>query len=644
MNHLRFVPALFLASTLGCATAAEAARSGAVANPGSAPGTLSIAVDLREAPRRLLKAHLVIPVRPGPLALVYPKWIPGEHGPTGPVVDLGGLVFKAGGAQLSWERDPVDLYKVRVVIPAGASELGVDLQFYGPPPGSAGFSGGASSDPAIAILSWNQVVLYPEGADPRALQVAPSLVLPQGWKLATALEVKGEDAGATSFAPVSLEQLIDSTVLAGAHLVRVPVGDFHGAKVFVDLAAETEAELRFTQAQKAEWEALVREEAALFGARHFNHYDFLLTLSDSVAHFGLEHHQSSDDRVAGRALLDRELEITSIGHLLAHESVHSWNGKYRRPAGLATADYQQPMQGQLLWVYEGLTQYLGSLLTGRMGAWNLQTSLDYYALIADQLRNTGGRAWRPLQDTATAAQLLYAARGDWSLTRRGVDFYSEGDLVWMEADAFIREATKGEKSLDDFCRLFHGGKDTAPEVVPYTLADVTAALGKIAPNDWQAFFAARFQGPTRDAPLAGLERAGWKLEYLPVKSDYQRATEKSGQRLDESSTIGVYLDDDKDRGVILDLVPGRAADLAGLGPRMKIEGVNGRRYTPERLATAIAETARGTPLTLLVENAETFLTFQLDYRDGLRYPHLARIEGRPDLLTAMLAPRAAKAK
>ncbi|GAC1594442.1 MAG: hypothetical protein NVS4B10_02020 [Myxococcales bacterium] len=387
------VVALHLAA-LGSGAARSAPTPSApaeAARPATGPLRIALEVDLREAPRRLFHARLRIPARPGPLALVYPKWIPGEHGPTGPIRDVAGFTVQAEGRRLAFRRDDVDMYKVVVEVPAGATSVEVALDLLSPPPAVRGFSQGASASANLVLLSWNQVLVVPEGAAAGEVMVEASLRLPPGWGSGTALEAAGKDGDAQRYQAVSLEKLIDSPVIAGAHFREVPIGT-KAIPHYLEMTAETEAELELRPEQKAGLDKLVAEALALYGSHHYGSYRFLFTQSDSVAHFGLEHHQSSDDRVDGRTLLDKDLFLLHAS-LLPHEFTHSWNGKFRRPRGLATQDFQQPMKGELLWVYEGLTQHLGQVLSARSGLVSLSQARDFYALTADAMTNTKGRAW-----------------------------------------------------------------------------------------------------------------------------------------------------------------------------------------------------------------------------------------------------------
>jgi predicted metalloprotease with PDZ domain len=522
-------------------------------------------------------------------------------------------------------------------VPQGITELEAQLDLISPPPETRGFSGGASASARIAVLSWNQVLLEPEDAAPAQIRVAASVRLPARWKFATPLRTASGSGAEISFAQVSLEELVDSPVLAGEFLQEIPIGPPGGAPHFIEAAAESEDLLHVDPQLKSQWDALVAQAQLLFGAHHYRSYRFLLTLSDDVAHFGLEHHESSDDRVPERVLLDPDLRLSRLAGLLPHEFTHSWNGKFRRPAGLATGDYQKPMRGDLLWVYEGLTNYLGNVLSARSGLFTPDQARGSFAFSADMMTAHRGRTWRPLADTATGAQILYGARDDWDSWRRDVDFYLEGDLLWLEVDATIRETTKGARSLDDFCRSFFGGKSGMPALEPYTLDDLVAALSQVAQFDWAGFFKKRVYEVAPDAPVAGIERSGWKVVYGPEEPEFHRSYEKARKLVDLKASAGIVVDED--RMAILDGVPGSAADKAGVPPGTRLVAVNGRKANADRLRTAVAETARGGKLEFLVENAESFTTHPLEYRGGLRYARLERDGSRPDLLTRIFTAR-----
>jgi predicted metalloprotease with PDZ domain len=594
-------------------------------------GTITLALDARETPRKLLHARETLNVTPGPLTLVYPKWIPGEHSPDGPIDDLAGLNFTSAGRSLPWRRDVVDLFAFHVDIPPGASRLDVSFDFLAAI-GQGGFSSASSDTAHLGIYSWNQVLLYPQGARTDDVMFRASMELPAGWKFGTALPVANQNGATIDFQPVSLTTLVDSPVVAGEYLRVVPLDKSGSRPVEAVLVGDTAASIDIPNDLTAKWERLVQEADAMFGARHYTNYRFLLTLSDRVAHFGLEHHQSNDSRVPENSLTQQN----SIG-VVAHEYVHSWNGKYRRPAGLATPDFQQPMVGDLLWVYEGLTQYLGYVLAERSGIWSESYYKERLAQIAAFLDNQAGRRWRPLGDTTTAAQLLYFAPGQWTAYRRSTDFYDEGWLIWLDVDTAIRELTHGQKSIDDFCHLFHGGENGAPTVKPYTLDDVVGALNQVAPHDWKAFLGSRVYQVTPQAPLDGIRRGGWRLVYSDAKNEYIKTGDSD--RVEATYSIGLRV---RARdGMINDVLLDSPAGKAGIGPGMQILAVNGLRYSADVLRNAIKEskTASG-PMTIEFQNDDLVKTVSLDYHGGMREPHLERDAGKSDLLAPILAARA----
>ena len=593
-------------------------------------------VDAREVSQRILHATLHMPARPGPLTLVYPKWIPGEHGPTGPIADLTGLKMSAAGKAVTWRRDPEDNYAINLEVPPGAEALDVTLDFLLASDPN-GFSSAASSSANLAAISWNTVLLYPKGAAANSIYYTAHLRLPDGWKFATALSRTGESAGELEFAPVTLETLIDSPLVAGKYVRVFDLSPGAATPQRLDVIADSAAALEMTTEDQARFAELAAQANALFGAHHYRHYDFLLTLSDEVAHFGLEHHESSDDRVGERMLIDPDLRKTAAS-LLPHEMVHSWNGKYRRPAGLATPDYQQPMKTELLWVYEGLTEYLGEILTARSGLWNPTNYTENLALEAAMLENRRGRDWRPLVDTTDAAHLLYSSREEGSSWRRSVDFYPEGNLIWLEADVKIRQLTNGKHSLDDFCQHFFGGENTPPRVAPYTLDDVIAALNAVAPFDWRGFFQQRVYAVNSHAPLGGIENGGWRLVYRDTESDLLKTEETKHKTTDLAYSLGLTVNEE---GEIEDVIPDSPANRAGVGPGMKLVAVNNRRWKPELLRTAIKEAKDSTaPIELLVENGDVFKTCAVNYHGGERYPDLERDTAEPDLLAEIIKPRA----
>ncbi len=611
----------------------------------SAP-PITLSVDLREAPRRIFHARMVIPAAPGPLSLLYPEWIPGEHGPTGPITNLTGLKFTAAGKPVAWRRDDVDMYAFHCEVPAGANAVEVELDYVSTTDRENRAGRGPAATAELAVLNWNMVLLYPGGKPTDDLTYDASLRLPQGWKFGTALPVAKQSGDIIEFAPVSLTSLVDSPVIAGAHYRTVPLSVSGVPPHKIDLAGDSEAAVEMSAKLRHKYTQLVAETSALFGASHYRDYHFLLALSDHVRSSGLEHHESSDNRLPERALLDDAPRKLGAG-LLPHEFVHSWNGKYRRPRGLTTPDYHQPMKGELLWVYEGLTSYLGDILAPRSGLLRPEEFRENLARIAATMDHRPGRTWRPLADTAIAAQILYSAPDEWSSWRRGTDFYDESVLIWLEADTVIRQQTQGRRSLDDFCRLFHGGRSGPPEVKPYTFEDVVATLNEVAPHDWRAFFTARLNSTAPGASLGGLEGSGWRLIYNEKPNDLILATEKERKITDLSFSLGLRLKHEKgtpEDGTILDVIPGMPAAQAGLTPGMRLVAVNGRKWSPEILGEALAAAkSRSQPIELLADNTGIHKTYLLNYPGGERYPHLERDPARPDLLGEIIKPSAPQA-
>jgi predicted metalloprotease with PDZ domain len=597
-------------------------------------------VDATDAARRLFHVQMSMPAKPGAMTLLYPEWIPGEHGPTGPIANLVGLKIQAGGKTVAWKRDSDNMYAFHLEVPPGAATIEVAFDFIAPPE-AGGFTSGASTTTELAVLNWNQLLLYPQGSQADAFQYQATLTVPTSWRYGTALPIQRESGNQIEFQPASLTTMVDSPVSAGAHYRTFELGAAGGAPHYLHVAADSDRALEASPELIGHFKSLVTEAGALFGAHHYRAYHFLYTLSDHVAHFGLEHHESSDDRTGERTLIDADA-LRATGYLLPHEFVHSWNGKYRRPAGLTSGGhdggYDTPMRGDLLWVYEGLTNYLGEILTPRSGLWSAEDYRESLAETAAELDNKYGRTWRPLEDTAVAAQVLYEAGSDYQSLRRSVDYYPEGSLIWLDADVTIRQLSKGAKSLDDFCKLFHGGTSGPPALAAYNFDDVVAALNAVQPNDWAGFLNQRVRSTDARAPLGGIEHGGWRLTYDGVRSEFWKAREETRKIVDLTYSIGMLISSEE--GTIADARYGGPAQKAGVAPSVKLIAVNTRQYTPTVLREAIAQTATGKPLELLVKNGEFYQTFRIDYSGGERYPHLTRDEALPDLLSAIIAPAA----
>ena len=619
-----------------CAGAALAVvAGGSVAVAQTAPITLS--VDLNDAPRKILHAMEVMPVTAGPLTVVYPKWIPGEHGPTGPIENMTGFFITANGQPVKWERDKVDMFAYHLTVPQGVTKLEMKIDFLASS-SLSGFSAGGSTSENLALLSWNTLLVYP--ADTNAIDVmfTPSITIPVGWQFGTALDKDGGSGQSTTFKTVSLEQLIDSPVLAGRYFREIPLAPEITPKHYLDMAADGPEEIDLSKEHIADFDRLVRETGALYKSRHYGSYHFLVTLSNEVAHFGLEHHQSSDDRVTATTFTD-DREFVLDGLLLPHEFTHSWNGKYRRPAGLATINYQKPMEGDLLWVYEGLTEYLGDVLAARCGIWTPDQYKQRLSTIAAEYDNRPGRTWRDIQDTATSAQIFYDDASGWDNWRLNVDYYDEGELIWLDVDTTIRKMTGGKKSLDDFVAKFHGlGGNTGPKVVPYTFEDVVAGLNGVVANDWTTFLRSRLDSNAYQAPLGGLENGGYKLAYSDKPNAWSAMADAQSETFNFWYSIGLHAGRS---GTVSDVLKGGVADKAGFGPGMKIIAVNGRGYTSDVLKAAIHDaTGSGPSIELIVENTGFYKVIKLDYHGGERYPQLERVSSIPDRLGDILKPEA----
>ena len=542
--------------------------------------------------------------------------------------------MEAAGKTVTWQRDDVDMYAFHVVVPEAAQELIVSLDAITSNDSAGG--GGPAASSNLLDLNWNAVVLYPQGADSDAVKFVASVKLPTGWKFGSALIPAHMSGDQVEFAPVSLTTLVDSPLIAGKHYRQIDLTSGSETPMHqMDLVADSEADLAMKPEDLAAYRKLVAETGALFGARHYRQYHFLYTLSGDVGQHGLEHHESNDSAAAERTLLDPDLHML-YGALIPHEFAHSWNGKYRRPAGLATRNYQEPMAGDLLWVYEGLTEYLGNMLAERSGLWSAEQYREALALTAASLDHRSGRRWRPLEDTARSVQTLRTLGPQWSNWRRGLDYYPEGELIWLEVDSIIRQETHGQRSLDDFCRRFHGGQSGPPAVVPYKFDDVVRTLSEVAPYDWASLLKERVSSTSTHAPMGGIEGDGWKVVYNGQPNAFTKAAEKKFKFADFSYSLGFTVTED---GKLEDVIVGSPTYQSGIGPGMKLIAVNGRKWTPEVLHAAIkAAQATVEPIDLLVENGQFFQTYPVSYHEGDKNPHLERVSGQPDLLEVMLTP------
>ena len=595
---------------------------------------MNIKVDATDTPKHLLHTVESIETIGGPVTLYFPRWIPGYHDPTGPVVDMAGLFIKADGKTIHWRRDPVVMNAIHCDVPEKTKTLDVNFDFILPPeiPGPAN---AAASTAKLLILEWNHVLLYPEEIKPDSITVSTEITLPDGWKYFTALKQNKKLGNNIFFKPVSLTQLIDSPLLTGEYTRQINITPPSGVPHFLDLVSDDPATLAMNENKITDYKNLVTEANALFGTHHYNHYDFLCTLSDNIYHDGLEHHQSSDDRMPERTFVDNTIFLDNAS-LLAHEFTHSWNGKFRRPIGLATGNYSSPMKGNLLWVYEGLTQYLGKVLAARSGLYTQEQYRNNLANVAAFMDHRPSLSWRPLQDAADEAQLLYYTRDDYDSWRGSVDFYSLGDLIWLDVDATIRQLTNNKKSLDDYCKIFYGGENNGPEVNPYEFEDVVNTLDKVVKYDWNDFFVKRLNSLSHHAPLAGIEKSGWKLVYKDEPNEMQKVNEEVSQSINLFYSIGFIVDFD---GKVIDVLKGSPADKGGMSPGINIVAVNGRKFSREIIHEVLKSAKENSALIeFIIANGDFYSVIKVEYYGGEKYPYLERDKSVPDLLTSIISP------
>jgi len=627
----RKLPPLRLLSLLGIILAAAA--NAAPANAAS----IELDVDATDVMHGIQHADLIIPVVPGPLTLGYPKWIPGEHGPNGPITQLMNLHLRTGDRELPWRRDALDSFSFFLTIPKGEHALHVHLDYFSPP---EAFGSGFGKSPDVTghmlILLFNQLILYPANAQAANVEIKTSVKLPEGWAFDSALPAQRISETTISLATAPLSMLVDSPLLAGRYLRRIPLTEGPGP-TRLSIAAESPSELAVDDQVIKHLQLLVAETAQVFGSGHYREYSWLLSLGDSLQHDGTEHSESADVRQGEKLFADPDYSIQ--WRLFPHEYVHSWNGKYRRPVGLATGNFQKPMNDDELWMYEGLTRYYGDLiLSARSGFATPEETRDYLAYVAAQIsEDRPGRAWRSLGDTAIAVPAYGEAPLAWTTVRRGIDYYNEMLLVWLEADMLIREHTAGRNSLDDFCRNFFAGPERAPALKPYTRSDIIAALKAVAPMDWSGFLTSRIDDINPNPPLEGLSSSGWKLTFDDEPNPFLEKVERLSSSYNLSFSLGFWATPD---GAVQDVLPGSPAYDAGVAPGMHLESIGGRKWSTEAAQGVISAAEQsGLPIDLVVAAGNDSRTIHLDYRRGLRYPHLTRDASREDKLSALLAPR-----
>jgi predicted metalloprotease with PDZ domain len=599
---------------------------------------IQITADLSEAPRKIYHAEVDIPVQPGPVSLTTPKWIPGNHRPTGPVDDITGVVFTANGKVLPWRRDDEDLYEFHVTVPEGVTTLHAHLDC---------IVTSRVSD-KLAVLEWEKLLLYPAKTPVKEIAIQPSVKVPTGWGIGTALtptdgyDPQNPKGGLTHYATTTVEQLEDSPVITGQYFHEFALAPEVTPKHYIDVVSDSPEDSKLRPALLVALNNLVREAGAAYDSHHYNAYHFLLTLSDVAGGEGLEHGQSSDNGVGEKGFSNADHQLPEAD-LLSHEFTHSWNGKYRRPFNLYQDDFEKMQQGSLLWVYEGMTQYLGNVLAARSGLKSQEQYREMLALSAAQLDYKPGRDWRSTEDTAIAASILRGGNPAWSNWKRGQDYYQEGELFWLDADTLIREKTNNKKSLTDFLHIFLGkGGNTGPLIVTYNRDELVADLNQVVPYDWATFIHERIDNLNTRADLAGIERGGYKLVYTdkPSKSERTIATTYARYGIGTNAWYSLGLRINKE-GNITDVRWNGPADKAKLFPGQKIIAINGNVFSNDALKTAIKQ-AKGTsePIHFILQSDSFVTTADIDYHDGARYPTLVRVDGTPAYLDDITKPLA----
>ena len=597
-------------------------------------GPVVLTVRLPVPAQKLLYVHEVMPVKPGPLTLYYPKWIPGDHSPDGPINEFMGLEITADGKRIAWQRDELDRFAFHLTVPPAVAQIDISFQF-------------PSKDrvtPDLLDLTWDHVALYQAGYPTKLQMYEPTLVIPADWHYASALDTIKRSGEHITFKPVPFNTLVDSPVIAGKYFRQVdltPAGS--SVHRYLDMVGDSAAAISISDAQIADYRRLVEQAQALFHSHHYNTYHLLLTLSDYTSVGGLEHHQSSDDRARGGSKMFADADHFMLdASLLPHEYTHSWNGKFMRPAGLWQPDFERPERTKMLWAYEGLTVYLGDMLTARSGLWSAETWREVVAYRAAEMAHRTGRAWRPLIDTTTAVD--YSAPGAWANWRRQNDFYPEGELLWLAVDTKIRELSHDKRSIDDFAREFYRIDNDSFVTHTYTFQDVVNALNTIQPHDWADFLRDWLDGVGQQVPLlSGIRAGGWRLVYTDKPSRYQKALEDVGPGELEGSSVnamfsmGLKLNHS---GMVVDVLWQGPAFKAGLAPGTKLLAIDGQAYSTRVLRTEIAQAQQTRkPLQILAQGDGVTKLYTVDYVGGLKYPHLVREQGTTDVLEQILAPK-----
>ena len=622
--------------TAVCASLSGSLHAQEVAKPvdKNYPGIIDLHVDARNVDQKIFKVREHIPAKPGPLTLLYPEWRLGAHSPAdSSLAQLAGLALSADGHRIEWRRDPLDMHAFHADVPPGASAVDVEFEFLSPLEGG---EGAILVTPAMLAVHWESLLLYPAGYYARGITVRPSVIFPGSWQFAAALELSEHSGAEAEFKPVDIEELIDSPVYAGRNFKRIDLDPGAKVPVFLNMVADSPENLEASAKQIDAHRALVQQAYKLFGSQHYDHYDFLMALSDEFSFSGLEHHQSGENGVRTTYFSDWDHQQAWRSNLVSHEFTHSWDGKFRRPADQLTPNFNMPMQDSLLWVYEGATSYWGHVLGARSGLVETTQMRDSLAATAALYDHRVGRRWRSLADTTNEPIINHRRPLGWMSYQRAEDYYSEGELIWLEVDTKIRELSADRRSLDDWARGFFGVENRRHRPLGYTFKDVVASLHAVQPYDWQGFLSTRLQGHGPGAPLDGLARSGWKLVYTDTPTDFFKDVEAYRKIADFYYSLGVTLDGS---GRIAEVVWDSPAFKAGLSQGFSVVAVNGRAYKPELLKSAVsAAKSEHRPIELLVKQADRYQTVRIDYTEGLKYPRLERIAGTPDRLEAIFRP------
>jgi predicted metalloprotease with PDZ domain len=597
------------------------------------PGIIQLTVDASDVTRGIFRVRERVPVAgPGDLVMLYPKWIPGGHSPRGQINKVAGFRASANGRELSWVRDTLDVFGFHVAVPAGVSAVDVEFQYVSP---TTADQGRIVTTPDMASIQWIANSMYPAGYYVRNIPVQASVIVPAGWSVASALRPSAAAAGGgrVDYPTTSYEVLVDSPLIAGAHYRRIPLSD----DVAIDVIADTPEELAATPAQIAAHQRLVDQAVKLFGAEHYDHYDFLLTISDNLGGSGLEHHRSSEDGTKRGYFTDWDNKLGER-NLLPHEYVHSWNGKYRRGSDLWTPDYRTPMEGELMWMYEGQTQFWGYVLGARSGMLSKEDTLGALASIAATYSAaTPGRGWRPLIDTTNDPIIAQRAPQPWRSWQRSEDYYSEGLLIWTDVDRIIRQQSRGKRSLDDFARAFFGMRNRDYGELTYRFEDIVATLDRVQPYDWAAYLRARVYDLAVQPPLEGITAGGYALAFTDQPTDWFKSSEKRLKATDLTYSGGLVVGND---GKVTTVIWDSPAFNAGLTVGTEIVAVNGRKFDGDALKQAIRNAGgNGKAAELLIKSGDLYRTARLDWHGGLRYPRLQKVGKGRGTLDALLAPR-----